>query len=53
MRTSSSPYGPPPHPNGQASRQLGPLATVAVSFAIAVGLIAASGIIALALPIGG
>jgi len=42
-----------PHPNGQNSRQLGPLATVAVSFAIAVGLIAASGIIALALPIGG
>jgi hypothetical protein len=49
MSTQSSPFGPPPHPYAQASRQLGMVATILVWFASALGLIAISGVLALAL----
>ena len=53
MSIQSSSYGPPPHPYRQRSRQLGPIATVAIALATTVGLIAASGVLALVFNIGG
>jgi multisubunit Na+/H+ antiporter MnhC subunit len=50
MNTHSPSYGPPPHPNAQSTRQPGPIATVLVALAIVIGLITATGILALVLP---
>lgn len=52
MSTQSSTYGPPPHPARQSARQLGPIATVLLALAITIGLIAASGVLALVLGVG-
>jgi hypothetical protein len=53
MSTTRSSYGPPPHPYGQTPRQVGPVGTVLVAFVTAVILVAASGLLALALHAGG
>jgi hypothetical protein len=51
MSTKSS-FGPPPHPATRSARQLGPIATVLLALLITIGLIAASGVLALVLQIG-
>jgi hypothetical protein len=51
--TRSSSYGPPPHPYGQSSRQVGPVGTILVALVTTVILVAASGLLALALHAGG
>lgn len=48
MHTPS--YGPPPHPYRQTTRNPGPIATVLVAVGIIVGLIMATGVLALLLP---
>jgi hypothetical protein len=53
MSTQSSPYGPPPHPAARSTRQLGPIATGLLALAITIGLIAASGVLALVFRLGG
>ena len=53
MHTHSSTHGPPPHPAGRSARRLGPIATVLLALLITVGLIAASGVLALVFRLGG
>jgi hypothetical protein len=53
MSTTQPSYGPPPHPYGQTSRQVGPLGTILIALGTAVVLVAASGLLALALHFGG
>jgi hypothetical protein len=50
MNTHSPSYGPPPHPYGQTSRRPGPIAVVLVALATVIGLILATGVLALLLP---
>jgi hypothetical protein len=50
MNTHTPSYGPPPHPYRQTARHPGPIATVLVAIGIIVGLIMATGVLALLLP---
>lgn len=50
MNTHTPSYGPPPHPYRQTTRNPGPIATVLVAVGIIVGLIMATGVLALLLP---
>ena len=50
MNTQTPSYGPPPHPYRETTRHPGPVATVLVAVGIIVGLIMATGVLALLLP---
>jgi hypothetical protein len=52
MSTTQPSYGPPPHPYGRRSRQVGPFGTVLVAIATTVVVVAVSGALALLVHLG-